>query len=195
MRAIARACLIAGVLLAAFSGPAAQASEGRLVSISFSQRLPVMRPDTPVPDDPGQVFYLQRSTNRNTIVYAARFDGDGNLDPRDPLAVYWRRFEEEGQIQALNFEQRVFAFGVRVRPGAQPGEFDVRFRAMAGTEATLRQIGPFRAELIGRVGQEAMRLKYGFIEAIDGFIPRVIEVRIFGRHENGSIVTAILQPR
>ncbi len=186
--------LLVVLLLAMITGSAVQASEGWALSISFSQTLPVMRPDTPAPNDPGQVFYLQRSTNRNTIVYAARFDADGNLDPHNPLAVYWRRFEENGQIQALNFEQRNFAFGVRVRPGAQPGEFTVRSRATARAQATLRQTEPFRAELVGHLDGEEIRLKYAFVEAIDGLIPRVIEVRAFGRLESGAIATLITRP-
>lgn len=183
------------LLLAAFAVSAVQANEGRIVSISLSQTLPVMRPDTPVPDDPAQVFYLQRSTNRNTVVYAAQFDADGNLNPGNPLVVYWRRFEEDGQVQALNFQQRTLAFGVRVRPGAQPGEFDVRFRSMAGTQMTLRQTGPFSAELIAHVDSKTIRLDYAFVEAVDGVIPRVIEVRFFGRHESGAFATVIAKPR
>ena len=200
MKTTARIHRLAIPLLALLAGLAVQATGASAtetwdVSISFSRALPVLRPDTPVPDDPGQVFYLQRSTNRNTIIYAAQFDADGNLDPRNPLSVYWRRFEEDGQAQALTFEQRTFAFGVRVRPAPQPGEFIVRSRAAPRAQATLRQTGPFRAELVMDMDGAPIRLTYAFLEAIEGLVPRVLEVRAFGRHENGAIANLIARPR
>src|SRR5438874_646301 len=66
------------VLLAALAMPA-EARE--LISVvSESDEIARMRPEFKIPDEPNQLFYVQRSPNSNTVVYAARLDGRGNLD-------------------------------------------------------------------------------------------------------------------
>lgn len=189
--------LVTFFLAVALSGLAAApgAASERIVSITRANKPVVMRTDTPVPTEPAQLFYVQRSTNRNTVIYAARFDAQGRLDPSNPIAVYWRRYEEEGQIQELSAVQRLLAFGVSVRPLPTEGEFDVRFRAMAGAQVTLRQTGPFKAVMIGSYENERMQLIYGYVEARDdGLIPRVIEARVFGQDENGAFVDVLARP-
>mgnify|MGYP002622333454 CR=1 FL=1 len=181
-------------LMVGVPGTTAFANMGRIASITLSPQLPVMRADTPVPQEPAQLLYIQRTLNRNTVIYAARFDAQGNLDARSPIDVYWRRYEEQGQIQPLTLEQRLLAYGVRVRPLPAPGEFDVRFRAMAEARITLRQTGRFQAELIGTVGNDSMRLIYAHINATDGLFPRVIEVHLTGRHPDGRYATVVIRP-
>lgn len=171
----------------------AEPRSARVAGYTESHSLPVMRPDTPVPADPGQVLYLQRSTNRNTVVYAARFDAAGRLDPREPIAVYWRRYEEQGQTRGLNALERRLAYGLRFRPGTEAGTFLVSFRAVPDLEMTLRQSAPFQAALYGTHAQHSIRLRYGHVEALDGLIPQVTEIRFFGLLNSGRYATIILE--
>ena len=50
--------------------------------ISESAEIPRLRPEFKVPDEPDQLFYVQRSPNSNTVIYAAKLDAQGNLDFR-----------------------------------------------------------------------------------------------------------------
>ena len=43
-------------------------------SVSESAEIVHLRPEFKVPDEPNQLFYVQRSPNSNTVVYAARLD-------------------------------------------------------------------------------------------------------------------------
>ncbi len=189
---------VAAVLVALLSVLAAttpaEPRSARIAAMIETRSLPVVRPDTPIPDDPGQVLYLQRSTNRNTVVYAARFDAAGMLDPREPIVVYWRRYEEQGQTRALTVVERQLAYGLRFRPGAEAGTFRVSFRAVPGMEMTLRQTAPFRAALHGTQGDRSVRLIYGHLEVIEGLIPRVTELRFFGQLPDGGYATIVLVP-
>ena len=55
------------------------------------------RPDYPVPPTSDKhLFYLQRSTNANTVVYDANFSGSGRLDHFRPVTVYWLRYHTTG---------------------------------------------------------------------------------------------------
>ncbi len=74
------------------------------------------RPKFPVPSGiPNMLFYLQRTPNSNTIVYDLNVDKDGNLDKEDPVNVYWIRYTEGGAKKGLNFIQRKFAYGIKVK--------------------------------------------------------------------------------
>lgn len=67
----------------------------------------------PVPaGNPKQMFYLQRTSNTNTIVYELNYK-DGVLDQDDPIHVFWIRYGEKGQKEELNFIQRKFAYGIK----------------------------------------------------------------------------------
>jgi len=69
----------------------------------------------PVPQKTNKLlFYLQRSHNKNTIVYELNTLPDGTVDVKTPIRVSWIRFEEGGKRAELSFIQRR-AFGVKCR--------------------------------------------------------------------------------
>jgi phosphatidylglycerophosphate synthase len=65
----------------------------------------------PVPtSNNNQLFYLQRTSNKNTIMYDLNMV-NGVPDKDDPVHVYWIRYSEKGQRQELSYIQRNFAYG------------------------------------------------------------------------------------
>lgn len=70
----------------------------------------------PVPDFPNLLFYLQRNKNSNTIVYEANLLADGKLDPKNPVSVYWLRYQEDSSRRELNWIQRWWAYGIDFEP-------------------------------------------------------------------------------
>ena len=70
----------------------------------------------PVPTDENMIFYIQKSYNQNTVVYAANIGEDGKLDPKNPVLAYWRRYQEEGQKRELKYFERTFGYGVHSKP-------------------------------------------------------------------------------
>lgn len=69
----------------------------------------------PVPEwNPSLMFYLQRSHNRNTVIYELNFTGLGTLNPKEPLRPSWIRFEEKGIRKELSsIQKRVFGLDVK----------------------------------------------------------------------------------
>ena len=175
IRRLLPAVLIAPLLLA---HPPAEAAELRLAEVSDRMTQPA--PHYPVPGDPGMVFFLQRSANPNTVVYAARFDAGGTL-ARDPLSAFWRRYNARGEVKDLSMLERRLAYGVRTdrRPD---GSFDVRFRAIPEISFTLEQRGPGDAVLTFAPQGESIELTHGYV-ALDegGLAPEVSELRLFGK--------------
>lgn len=60
-----------------------------------------------------ELFYLQRDPNTNTVIYELNLKSDGNVDPDQPVKVYWLRYSEKGQKEDLSYVQRKFAYGVQ----------------------------------------------------------------------------------
>jgi hypothetical protein len=190
-----RAFLATGLAACALGPTGAAARNARVISVSTRRSLPVMRPDTPTPADRGQIFYFQLSSTRNTVVYAARFGSDGRLDARNPVVIYWRNYQGAGDTRSLNFPERALAYGLNISAGAAAGDFEISFRAVAGFPLVLRQIAPFEAAFIGRHQGLEMRLIYGYLTVIDGLIPRVPELRMFGQLPDGQYGEAVIEPR
>lgn len=147
--AVLGAFFVAGSHFAAGPGPAAQ--EGtrlrpgseqsvRGSSVEIHDDIPVVRPDFPEPDEPGMLFYLQRSTNSNTIVYAANFLDDGTLDPDEPVVAYWRRFNTTGERKPLKMIEDNFAFGIRAQATDDPNVFKLYVVSYADRKATLKLV-------------------------------------------------------
>ncbi len=67
----------------------------------------------PVPQKTGNMlFYLQRSFNKNTIVFETELLADNILNSERPVKMHWIRYEEDGRISELSFLQRKI-FGMR----------------------------------------------------------------------------------
>ena len=60
------------------------------------------------------LFYLQRTSNTNTIVCELN-EKNGTLDSEDPVHVCWIRYTEQRQREELSFLQRHFAYGIKSR--------------------------------------------------------------------------------
>lgn len=81
----------------------------------------------PVPHDiKNQLFYLQRTHNINTIVCELNLQKSGQPDSENPVHVFWIRYTEHGQRAELSFIQRVFAYGIKVKP-ISDNKFELHF--------------------------------------------------------------------
>ena len=60
-----------------------------------------------------QLFYLQRDPNTNTIICELNLDENGQVVENEPIKVYWKRYQEDGEKKELNFIQRKFAYGIQ----------------------------------------------------------------------------------
>jgi hypothetical protein len=67
----------------------------------------------PVPQKTGKMlFYLQRSFNKNTIIFETELLADNKLNSERPVKMHWIRYKEDGRISELSFLQRKI-FGMR----------------------------------------------------------------------------------
>jgi Domain of unknown function (DUF4833) len=140
-----------------------------------------LRPEFKAPDEPNQLFYIQRSPNANTVIYAAALDRHGDFDPKAPVEAFWRKFNSDGSKQPLNFMERMMAYGVRVdpvRPG-QPITFTVA--ALPDRKLTLAMDAQHHPEALIQIGGHAVKLAYVYLQVVEGgLMPSVPSLDIFG---------------
>lgn len=77
------------------------------------------------PENPDQLFYLQRQPNTNTIIYDLNIKNK-KLDTNEPVHVYWIRYQEKGQKEELSWIQRSFAYGIRSKR-ISSNEYELNF--------------------------------------------------------------------
>lgn len=185
---VSRKLVLAGLLVLAFAGPSQAASQ------SFCSD----DPRYPEPQDDNLVFYLQRSDNTNTIVYAVNRRADGTVDARNPVLVYWRWYEEGGDKRELTFLQRNLAFGVQIAPSKDyPGDYVARLNAYPNIPVLVDETKDGNVRALMRISGEPAQLICVYVEWRQPIviIPQVLYIDFFGRTLDGAKkVVERLQP-
>jgi hypothetical protein len=78
------------------------------------------------PGNPNQLFYLQRTSNKNTIVCDLNMV-NGILNKAEPVHVYWIRYSDQGQRQELSYIQRTFAYGIQAKALNDGNGYEMHF--------------------------------------------------------------------
>lgn len=69
------------------------------------------------------LFFIERTLNANIVRYDAQCDADRGLDPREPVIAYWLLHAEDGRRAPLNLVEKRMAYGFRIDPAPNPGQF------------------------------------------------------------------------
>ena len=145
---------------------------------------PVDPQDTfPVPGgNARQLFYLQRTTNTNTIVCELNTDAAGHLNEESPVHVYWIRYQEGGVSKELNYIQRVFAYGIKSQPEGN-GSYKLHFVSYKKQQMLLaRSAKDNKYHVYATINQKQALLNRIFVK-IDGgsfWSPNVVYMEMKG---------------
>lgn len=159
------------------------AADGRdfTSTIAESGAITRLRPEFKTPDEPNQLFYVQRSPNSNTVIYAARLDASGALDRREPVEAFWRKFNIDGSRQPLNFIERLMAYGVRAARADKTGPVTFTIAALPERRITLALDANKRPQALIQVGPHTVKLAYVYLHVVEGgLMPEVPSFDIFG---------------
>jgi hypothetical protein len=121
----------------------------------------------PVPTgNANQLFYLQRTSNTNTIVYELNYR-KGKLDESNPVHVFWIRYAEKSQRAELSWIQRVFAYGVKVKL-LSDSSYRVRLVSYAGYSMYLKKGADNKYRLYAPINGKQQLLKSIFVKITGG---------------------------
>jgi hypothetical protein len=113
-----------------------------------------------------QLFYLQRTSNTNTIVYELNYK-KGILDESNPVHVFWIRYAEKGQKAELSWIQRVFAYGVKIKL-MPDSSYRVRLVSYAGYSMYLKKGADKKYRMYAPINGKQMILNRIFVKITGG---------------------------
>lgn len=174
------ASMVAALL--AFTNCAGAEARALRSDVSEVAQIPALRPEYPVPREPNMLFYIQRSVNSNTVIYAARVDAQGRLDQSKPIEVYWRWYNVDGHRRPLNFFERMMAFGVNVdKRSGNAARIPFQVSALRERQLVLDKDNRGAPEALIQIGTHLARLVYVYLQVDDrGMMPDVTAIDIFG---------------
>jgi hypothetical protein len=118
------------------------------------------------PANANRLFYLQRTSNTNTIVYELNIK-KGELDKNNPVHVYWIRYAEKGQTAELSWVQRTFAYGVKIKSYAD-SSYRVRLVSYAGYSMYLKKGLDGKYRMYATINGKMMILNNIFVKITGG---------------------------
>ncbi len=143
------------------------------------------------------LFYLQRSKNTNTVIYAARMTVAGALDSKTPVDVFWRRFKTTGKKRDLKKVERKLAYGIITEPYSKSaGAFLTHIVSYPKRKAIVKVDTAGRPIATMKLGDRTVRLSHAFADVdTSGFFPDVKSVDIYGFDvDTGKVVWEHIEP-
>ncbi len=72
-----------------------------------------LKKDYPIPEGINHLlFYVQRTSNTNTLVYALNLDEKNEINTKNPIKIYWINYALDGGTEPLNYVQKKYAYGI-----------------------------------------------------------------------------------
>jgi len=180
-RNIFKSLVLVFALMAAALTAAADAG-GMSSEVKELDQIPRLHPEYPVPAEPHQLFYIERSSNSNTVVYAANLDQNGKLSQDEPVVAFWRWYHGGGHKKDLNFAERMMAYGIKtVRHDGPNGSYSFKVAAMPERTLYAGLDAKGNPEVFTRMGTHWATLSYVYLQVVDkGLLPDVPSLDLFG---------------
>ncbi len=129
------------------------------------------------------LFYVQRSSNVNTIIYDANLGADKKLDPKNPVHTYWIRYTEGGKKQELSGIQRTLAYGLHTKATVgESGSYDGYFFAYRKRKFVVKMSSEGEPIALFPINGKMQILKKLFAKVDEtGMVPSVLYIELWGR--------------
>ena len=137
----------------------------------------------PFSESATRLFYIQRTGNSDTIVYDANTANNGQFQKNNPVIIYWKRSDKNGQKEGLNYLQRTRAYGIKHHPSGHANEYLFHLIAYPQRNFLLKNDDcGHPAVLLTLAGKEAYvkRIFIALEPTRFGLIPTIYYIEIFG---------------
>jgi hypothetical protein len=126
------------------------------------------------------LFHIERSINRNIVMYDVDTTEDGNLVGTAPVFVYW--ILENGEKSELNTIQRKFAYGIKSQERLGDNRYRIILSALEGREITVKKTDDGYKAFVLIDGRESILEKI-YVESVERMVglPKVLYIDVFGR--------------
>lgn len=137
----------------------------------------------PTPTDKNMLFYIQKTFNTNAVVYTLNIDEKSQLIEDEPVNVFWRRYQEEGQKRELKYFERTFGFGVKSKMlDSKPNTVEFTIVALKDRKIFATVNKKKKAVAVTTINGKPAFLEKVFITAQHvKLLPEVFAVELFGK--------------
>jgi hypothetical protein len=127
------------------------------------------------------LFIIEHNKDVNIVQYDARLTADGNLDPKEPVIVYWVIRAEDGRREELNWLERKKGYGFDIKPDPSVNGYKMILKGDPQHPITVKREGDaIHAEVI--IGGRKAVLDKIYINASDGLMgPKVHYIVLYGK--------------
>jgi hypothetical protein len=138
------------------------------------------------PSAPNRLFYIQRSSNANTVVYDANVLSNKSLNNKQPVHTYWLRYAENGQKEELSTIQRTLAYGLYTDPiKGEANAYEGYFLAYRKRKFVVKLDPKGSPIALFPINGKLQILDRVFVSVDDsGYMPSVFYIELFGRDQN-----------
>lgn len=135
------------------------------------------------PESPNRLFYIQRSSNANAVIYDANLLPNKNLNSKNPVHTYWIRYAEKGQKEELSTMQRTLAYGLYTgRIKGQEESYEGYFLAYRKRKFIVKIHSDGSPVALFPINGKMQILKRVFVSVDEsGFMPSVNYIELFGK--------------
>jgi hypothetical protein len=135
------------------------------------------------PDAPNRLFYIQRSSNANAVIYDANVLPNRNLNSKHPVHTYWIRYAEKGQKEELSTMQRTLAYGLYTNKIAgETDSYEGYFLAYRKRKFVVKFHTDGTPVALFPINGKMQILKRVFVSVNEeGFMPSVNYIELFGK--------------
>jgi hypothetical protein len=133
---------------------------------------------------PGNLFYIERNTDKNLVIYDANLLGNNVLNPQKPVKVYWIRNTEGAIKKDLSLIQTRMAYGIILKKVAGvPTTYEAKLAAYKERGITISYNDSGYPVALMMINGRLQQLHHIFIQVIDTqkFIPKIGFIQIFGK--------------
>lgn len=142
------------------------------------------------------LFKIDRSKDKNVVLYDIRLTEIGQLHNKNPITIYWIKNEKKGNIEPLSWIQKKYAYGLKYQ--AITDDFATfQFVSYDKLTFTLKKASDKKYYVFTKFDNELVKVKHVFVQ-IDGgtfWLPNVTEVKIYATNlKTGKEVIKIIYP-
>ncbi len=144
-----------------------------------------------------QLFYLQRTTNSNTIICDLNTDAKGQVLKDNPVHVYWIRYDEGGEKKELSYIQETFAYGIKhdlIPNGVYKLHFVSYKKQVFFLKRSLKD-NQYKVYFLLNNKEFVLQKLFVKIEGGTFWVPNVIYMELIGKDEyTGTVISYKFKP-
>lgn len=137
--------------------------------------------DYPVPPaSERNLFYIQRSPNANLIQYEINLTENGKIDEKEPIDVFWLRYNSHGGRRELKWYERKLAYGVKTsKLDERTWEVNLVSYKKRKLYVVMNDDGTYQANM--EINGKISKFSSVFVDVLENtFFPTIGSIEIFG---------------